>query len=91
MGVISITIVFVSPYTSRNHIFDICGLDLCKGLPTLQTMAGGSSKQDKAQQKALEKQKQKIVEDKTFGLKNKKGKSVQKFVSAYSAMFIQVH
>lgn len=43
-------------------------------------MAGGSSKQDKAQQKALEKQKQKILEDKTFGLKNKKGKAVQKWV-----------
>ncbi|GIX63830.1 zinc finger (C-x8-C-x5-C-x3-H)-2, putative [Babesia caballi] len=46
-------------------------------------MAGGSSKQDRAQQKALEKQKQKIVEDKTFGLKNKnKSKSVQKFIKS---------
>ncbi|KAK1443807.1 zinc finger-containing protein [Babesia gibsoni] len=45
-------------------------------------MAGGSSKQDKAQQKALEKQKQKILEDKTFGLKNKKGKSVQKYIKS---------
>lgn len=38
-------------------------------------------KVDKGQQKAAEKIKQKIVEDKTFGLKNKnKSKSVQKFI-----------
>ncbi|AFZ79630.1 hypothetical protein BEWA_024790 [Theileria equi strain WA] len=45
-------------------------------------MAGGTAKQQKAQQKALEKQKQKIVEDKTFGLKNKKSKSVQKYIKS---------
>ncbi|EAN32960.1 Zinc finger CCCH domain-containing protein 11 [Theileria parva strain Muguga] len=45
-------------------------------------MAGGNAKQQKAQQKALEKQKQKIVEDKTFGLKNKKSKSVQKYIKS---------
>nr|BAN64881.1 conserved hypothetical protein [Babesia bovis] len=46
-------------------------------------MAGGNTKQDRAQQKALEKQKQKLVEDKTFGLKNKnKSKSVQKFIKS---------
>ncbi|CDR93998.1 hypothetical protein, conserved [Babesia bigemina] len=46
-------------------------------------MAGAGSKQDRAQQKALEKQKQKIAEDKTFGLKNKnKSKSVQKFIKS---------
>ncbi|ORM40847.1 Zinc finger CCCH domain-containing protein 21 [Babesia sp. Xinjiang] len=46
-------------------------------------MAGGGTKQDRAQQKALEKQKQKLVEDKTFGLKNKnKSKTVQKFIKS---------
>lgn len=36
-------------------------------------------KQDNANQKSLEKAKQKILEDKTFGLKNKnKSKAVQK-------------
>ncbi|UKJ90626.2 hypothetical protein MACJ_001560 [Theileria orientalis] len=45
-------------------------------------MAGANTKQQKAQQKALEKQKQKIVEDKTFGLKNKKSKSVQKYIKS---------
>ncbi|KAF8817805.1 putative zinc finger (C-x8-C-x5-C-x3-H)-2, partial [Cardiosporidium cionae] len=39
------------------------------------------SKEEKGQKKALEKQKQKVVEDKTFGLKNKnKSKTVQKYI-----------
>eukprot|EP01070_Trichotokara_eunicae_P005638 Trichotokara_eunicae@DN459_c0_g1_i1.p1 len=38
-------------------------------------------KQEKAQQKAVDKQKLKVVEDKTFGLKNKnKSAQVQKFI-----------
>ena len=37
------------------------------------------TKSEKGQQKALEREKQKIIEDKTFGLKNKnKSKAVQK-------------
>lgn len=34
----------------------------------------GAKKQDRGQQKAIEKKKQKIAEDLTFGLKNKKSK-----------------
>lgn len=40
-------------------------------------------KAEKGQQKALEREKQKIIEDKTFGLKNKnKSKAVQKFIKS---------
>lgn len=45
-------------------------------------MVSSGSKKDKGQQKALEKQKQKLIEDKTFGLKNKKSKSVQKYIKS---------
>lgn len=41
------------------------------------------TKSERGQQKALEREKQKIVEDKTFGLKNKnKSKAVQKFIKS---------
>ncbi|KAL8270573.1 hypothetical protein Esti_005544 [Eimeria stiedai] len=41
------------------------------------------AKSERGQQKALEREKQKIVEDKTFGLKNKnKSKAVQKFIKS---------
>ncbi|CDJ48383.1 hypothetical protein, conserved [Eimeria brunetti] len=41
------------------------------------------TKSEKGQQKALEREKQKIIEDKTFGLKNKnKSKAVQKFIKS---------
>ncbi|CUV04637.1 unnamed protein product [Cryptosporidium hominis] len=44
------------------------------------------SKQERGQQRALEKQKQKIIEDKTFGLKNKnKSKSVQKYIKSVTS------
>ncbi|KAF7457991.1 putative zinc finger (C-x8-C-x5-C-x3-H)-2 [Cryptosporidium felis] len=44
------------------------------------------SKQEKGQLRALEKQKQKIIEDKTFGLKNKnKSKSVQKYIKSVTS------
>lgn len=44
------------------------------------------SKQERCQQKALERQKQKIIEDKTFGLKNKnKSKSVQKYIKSVTS------
>ncbi|CEM07748.1 unnamed protein product [Vitrella brassicaformis CCMP3155] len=45
-----------------------------------------TTKADKGQQKALEKQKQKIIEDKTFGLKNKnKSKTVQKYIKGIAS------
>ncbi|KAL8438008.1 hypothetical protein Efla_003548 [Eimeria flavescens] len=41
------------------------------------------TKSEKGQQKALEREKQKMIEDKTFGLKNKnKSKAVQKFIKS---------
>ncbi|XP_026189944.1 zinc finger CCCH domain-containing protein 15 [Cyclospora cayetanensis] len=41
------------------------------------------AKSERGQQKALEKEKQKVIEDKTFGLKNKnKSKAVQKFIKS---------
>ncbi|KAL8445033.1 hypothetical protein Emed_005918 [Eimeria media] len=41
------------------------------------------AKSERGQQKALEREKQKIIEDKTFGLKNKnKSKAVQKFIKS---------
>ncbi|CDJ57382.1 hypothetical protein, conserved [Eimeria maxima] len=41
------------------------------------------TKSERGQQKALEREKQKIIEDKTFGLKNKnKSKAVQKFIKS---------
>ncbi|KAK6590970.1 hypothetical protein RS030_111828 [Cryptosporidium xiaoi] len=44
------------------------------------------SKQERCQQKALERQKQKIIEDKTFGLKNKnKSKTVQKYIKSVTS------
>ncbi|EEA07598.1 uncharacterized protein CMU_005210 [Cryptosporidium muris RN66] len=49
----------------------------------------GQAKADKGQKKLLEKQKQKLIEDKTFGLKNKnKSKSVQKYIKSITS---QVH
>lgn len=35
--------------------------------------------------KELEKKKQKVIEDKTFGLKNKKGAKMQKFIAQVEA------
>uniref|UniRef100_A0A8C6EYA1 Uncharacterized protein n=1 Tax=Marmota marmota marmota TaxID=9994 RepID=A0A8C6EYA1_MARMA len=43
--------------------------------PKKQAQAGGSKK-------AEQKKKEKIIEDKTFGLKNKKGAKQQKFIKA---------
>uniref|UniRef100_A0A914XSM4 C3H1-type domain-containing protein n=1 Tax=Panagrolaimus superbus TaxID=310955 RepID=A0A914XSM4_9BILA len=48
-------------------------------MPPKKQQGGGSSK------KEVEKKKQKVIEDKTFGLKNKKGAKMQKYIAQVEA------